>query len=118
MCLSKTHYLDITGEIEVFEYAHARDTSAKTAGILVCPGVGFDVIPTDCMAAALKDALPDAHKLLLGFDSPASVSAGTAKSSLEGLVKGGRSAKTGKSDRCRSTTSSPASILAMGKKPR
>lgn len=94
--LSKTHYLDITGEIEVFEYAHARDTSAKTAGILVCPGVGFDVIPTDCMAAALKDALPDAHKLLLGFDSPASVSAGTAKSSLEGLVKGGKIRQNGK----------------------
>ena len=36
---------------------------------MLCPGVGFDVIPTDCVAAALKEALPDATHLALGFDS-------------------------------------------------
>jgi short subunit dehydrogenase-like uncharacterized protein len=30
--------------------------------------VGFDVIPTDCMAATLKEALPDATHLVLAFD--------------------------------------------------
>ena len=47
---TKTHYLDITGEIDVFEYAHSMDKAAREAGIVICPGVGFDVIPTDCTA--------------------------------------------------------------------
>src|SRR5688572_3933301 len=50
---AKAHYLDITGEITVFEYARSRSSEAEAAGIVVCPGVGFDVIPTDCVAAAL-----------------------------------------------------------------
>jgi len=48
------HYLDITGEIAVFEHARTLDAAAREAGIVICPGVGFDVIPTDCVAAALK----------------------------------------------------------------
>lgn len=58
------HYLDITGEIDVFEQAHARDARARAAGVLLCPGVGFDVVPTDCVAAALKAVLPEATHLL------------------------------------------------------
>ncbi len=69
-CLkNQTHYLDITGEIDVFLAAHRRHIEAKTAGIVICPGVGFDVIPTDCMAAKLKEALPDATHLVLAFDA-------------------------------------------------
>lgn len=90
-CLAaRAHYLDITGEIAVFEHAHAQGARAKAAGIVVCPGVGFDVIPTDCLAAALKQALPDATHLALGFDSDSGLSAGTAKTSVEGLGLGGR----------------------------
>lgn len=62
------HYLDITGEISVFELAQSLNSQAEKADIVLCPGVGFDVIPTDCVAAALK-ALPDATHLALGFDS-------------------------------------------------
>ncbi len=64
-----THYVDITGEIAVFEQAHAGDAEAREAGIVVCPGVGFDVIPTDCLAACLKEALPDAQRLALAYYS-------------------------------------------------
>src|SRR5690606_11191445 len=68
-CLaSKTHYVDITGELSVFEYAHAQHERAAAVGIVLCPGVGFDVIPTDCVAAKLKQKLPDATHLALGFD--------------------------------------------------
>lgn len=73
-----THYVDITGEIAVFEQAHAGDAEAREAGIVVCPGVGFDVIPTDCLAACLKEALPDAQRLALGFDTGSGLSTGTA----------------------------------------
>ena len=45
-CLAThAHYLDITGEISVFEHARTLEAAARTAGIAVCPGVGFDVIP-------------------------------------------------------------------------
>jgi short subunit dehydrogenase-like uncharacterized protein len=85
-----THYLDITGEIDVFAYCHAQDERAKEAGIVVLPGSGFDVVPTDCMAAMLKRELPTATELVLAFEAGGGPSPGTAKTSVEGLGKGGR----------------------------
>lgn len=96
-CLqTRTHYLDITGEIDVFEAAQSLNPRAQNAGIVLCPGVGFDVIPTDCVAAALKDAMPDAIKLNLGFDSRSVFSPGTAKTAIEGLAQGGKIRRDGK----------------------
>lgn len=92
----KAHYLDITGEIAVFEHARARSREANEAGVVLCPGVGFDVIPTDCVAAALKEALPDADHLALGFESDSALSAGTAKTTVEGIPQGGRVRRDGK----------------------
>jgi len=90
-CLkSHTHYTDITGEIDVFELAQSLTEQAKEAGIVLCPGVGFDVIPTDCLASQLKQKMPDATHLTLGFDSGSSMSPGTAKTSVEGLGNGGK----------------------------
>jgi len=95
-CLnSATHYLDITGEIAAFEMAQSYGPQAKQAGIVLCPGVGFDVIPTDCLASQLKELMPDATHLALGFDSKSGFSPGTAKTSVEGLSKGGRIRKDG-----------------------
>lgn len=85
-----SHYLDITGEVDVLEDTLARDAAARRAGIVVCPAVGFDVIPTDCVAAALKAALPDATHLALGFDSRSGLSPGTTKTAIEGAARGGR----------------------------
>jgi short subunit dehydrogenase-like uncharacterized protein len=88
-CLkARVHYLDITGEIEVFERAHELDGEARRAGILLCPGAGFDVVPSDCLAAQLKAALPDATHLALGFDSRSAPSRGTAKTMIERLQQG------------------------------
>lgn len=83
------HYLDITGEIAVFELAQQRDAEARAAGIVICPGVGFDVVPTDCIALTLKDALPGATHLALGFDGKSSFSRGTGRTMVEGLKQGG-----------------------------
>ncbi|MEX1994366.1 MAG: saccharopine dehydrogenase NADP-binding domain-containing protein [Steroidobacteraceae bacterium] len=84
------HYTDITGEIDVFELAFSQDAAARSAGILVCPGVGFDVVPTDCIALTLRQAMPDATRLALGFDSRSGLSRGTAATSVEGLGYGSR----------------------------
>ncbi len=65
-CLrSQTHYLDITGEINVFEEVASQDKLAKTTGVILLPGVGFDVVPSDCLAAHLKGRLPSATRLTL-----------------------------------------------------
>lgn len=87
---SGTHYIDITGEISTFEYAHSQNLLAQEANIVLCPGVGFDVTPTDCIAAQLKQMLPDANYLALGFDSNSAMSPGTAKTAVEGLAIGGK----------------------------
>ncbi|MEX2963265.1 trans-acting enoyl reductase family protein [Microbulbifer sp. TYP-18] len=84
-----THYQDITGEMSVFQRAHALHDEARAAGIVLCPGTGFDVIPTDCLAAALQGEMATATHLTLGFDSDSALSRGTAKTSIESLGVGG-----------------------------
>lgn len=90
-CLrSRTHYLDITGEIAVFESVFARNPEIRRAGIAAIPGVGFDVVPTDGVAALLAQALPTADRLELAFMGlGGGVSRGTARTAVEGLPRGG-----------------------------
>ena len=97
-CLAtKTHYLDITGEIGVFEQAKRYDASAKEAGIMIMPGVGCDVVPTDCTALYLKNQLPDATHLKLAFATVGGkLSHGTAVTMAEGLGEGGAVRENGK----------------------
>lgn len=90
-CLeAKAHYLDITGEVDVFEACHREHERAKAQGVVVLPGSGFDVVPTDCVAAQLKRRLPDATHLILAFEAGGGPSPGTAKTSVEGMGRGGR----------------------------
>ncbi len=93
---TQTHYLDITGEIPVFELAAGFDQQAKDAGILIMSGVGFDVVPTDCLALFLKKQLPDATHLKLAFYSSGGVSHGTAMTMAENLGEGSAVRKNGK----------------------
>ncbi len=96
-CLAAgTHYLDITGEIDVFAHCHAQDSLARARGIVVLPGAGFDVVPTDCVAGLLKRELPDATALILGFEAGGGASPGTTKTGVEGLAKGGRVRRDGR----------------------
>jgi short subunit dehydrogenase-like uncharacterized protein len=96
-CLAThVHYFDITGEIDVFELAHSVHEKAQRARIVMCPGVGFDVVPTDCLALSLKQALPDATHLALGFDGGSGLSQGTAKTAIEGAGGGSRVRRDGR----------------------
>jgi short subunit dehydrogenase-like uncharacterized protein len=89
-CLANScHYLDVTGEISVFEALAARDEQAKAAGVMLLPGAGFDVVPTDCLAAHLKRRLPSATRLALGFQMLSRVSRGTATTAAENAHRGG-----------------------------
>jgi short subunit dehydrogenase-like uncharacterized protein len=94
------HYLDITGEIAVFEAVLARDAEAKKRGVILLPGVGFDVVPTDCLAAMLHQRLPDANELWLAYAMRrGGVSRGTMNTVIESLGQGGAIRRNGKIER-------------------
>lgn len=83
------HYLDITGEIAVFERLAAAHEEARRAGIVLLPGVGFDVVPSDCLAAHLHRRLPGATELTLAFTGGTGLSRGTATTMVENIAAGG-----------------------------
>ena len=89
-CLrNRVHYLDITGEILVFESLARRDAEAKTAGVMLLPGAGFDVVPSDSLAAHLKRRLPEAVRLTLAFRGLGGPSRGTKATMMQGLGRSG-----------------------------
>ncbi len=96
-CLATgAHYLDITGEIAVFESIFRRGDEARKANVALIPGVGFDVVPSDCLAARLAAALPDATELVLALDtSGGSMSRGTLKTMIESLPDAGAIRRNG-----------------------
>jgi len=88
-------YVDVTGEIEVFEAVAARDGEARAAGVLLLSGAGFDVVPSDCLAAHVARRLPDATRLRISIGGDLGVSRGTAKTMLEGASRGTRVRRAG-----------------------
>ncbi len=96
-CLvTKTIYLDITGEIDVFEMIHSKHDELVKAGTTAIPGVGFDVVPSDCLAKMLSERMPNATSLELAFyPKDSRFSPGTMKTMVEGLSSGGRVRRDG-----------------------
>jgi short subunit dehydrogenase-like uncharacterized protein len=97
-CLrTKRHYVDISGEIEGFEALAGMSEEAKRAGIMLLPGGGFDVVPSDCLAAHLKARLPSAtHFRLFLRGVGGGVSRGTARSGVENMHRQGRIRREGR----------------------
>ena len=93
-----THYLDITGEIPVYEALAALDTESKSRGAMLLPGVGFDVVPTDCLALHLKQRLRSATRITLAFHSegPARLPPGTANTMIEMIPFGNKVRRNGR----------------------
>lgn len=91
------HYIDINGDMDVFELLYSFDAAAKNAGIMIMSGAGFDVVPTDCMALFLKSLLPGATSLKLAFATPGGgLSHGTAVTTIQKLGEPGAVRKNGK----------------------
>ena len=83
-CLrTKTHYVDITGEIEVFERCARKDKEARQANIMLAPGAGFDVVPSDCLAAHVARRLKGGHSLSLAMSGMSRASRGTTKTAAQ-----------------------------------
>jgi short subunit dehydrogenase-like uncharacterized protein len=83
-------YLDITGEIDVIELGAKNSERAKQAGVALIPAVGYDVVPSDCLAAMLAEKLPGGRQLQLAFRALGGLSPGTSKTMLESMPTGGR----------------------------
>jgi short subunit dehydrogenase-like uncharacterized protein len=96
-CLrARAHYLDITGEIAVFEALSACHAQAQAAGVMLLPGVGFDVVPSDCLAAHVAQRLPSATRLTLAIEVKSRTSHGTATTMVENVGQGGMIRRDGK----------------------
>jgi len=84
------HYLDITGEIPVYQYLFAQQADPRSAAITAISGVGYDLIPSDGLLRYVADQVPaptHAQIVIGAFESSGGnlgISAGTAKS-LVGL---------------------------------
>ena len=79
----KKHYIDISGEYRQFQQCASYHTQAKAAGVMLLCGAGFDVTPTDCLAAHLKQRLPTGNQLTLGICVDMIMSPGTAETIVE-----------------------------------
>ncbi|MDE3250392.1 MAG: saccharopine dehydrogenase NADP-binding domain-containing protein [Bacteroidota bacterium] len=86
-CLDlKKHYIDLNGDTAVFEMIRAYHHQALEAGIMILPGAGFDVVPTDCLALFLAQQMPEASSLEIAFAiKGSSLSHGTAITTAERL---------------------------------
>jgi short subunit dehydrogenase-like uncharacterized protein len=83
-CLrARRHYLDITGEFTVFETLRGRSSEAHAAGVMLLPGTGFDVVPSDCLLSHVHRRRPDATRLRLVISFSGALSHGTATTMLE-----------------------------------
>ncbi|MFD4791508.1 saccharopine dehydrogenase family protein [Streptomyces sp. NPDC058459] len=89
-CLrSGTHYLDLAGEVPEFRLAAGHDEQARAAGVMLLPGAGFGVVPTDSIAVHLLGRLPDADRLEIAFHTVGGLSRGTAATLLRDLPRTG-----------------------------
>ena len=81
-----THYLDITGEIPVLEATYLRDAEARCAGIALLPAVGFDVVPSDCLALHVARRVGAPLELEIAIAPSGRASAGTTRTVLASLA--------------------------------
>ena len=87
-CLAaRTNYVDITGEIEVFEAIWSRAAEIERLGITVVPGAGFDVVPTDCLAAYVASKVDQPKALTLALRGMDRASQGTLRTAIRQLSK-------------------------------
>ncbi|QGZ31075.1 saccharopine dehydrogenase family protein [Stutzerimonas stutzeri] len=76
-------YLDITAEINVYRLAERLGGEAAESGVMLLPGVGWDVVPTDCLAVYVARRVQDPQSLSIALQVAGSMSRGSAMSVSE-----------------------------------
>ncbi len=101
-CLrTKTHYMDLTGDLEIYDFLYSLDRVAKESGILIMPGVGFNIIATECVAAHTAQKLSHCDTLDIVMATQAKPSKGTFKQMIALLPKGGYEIKDSSLHQCK-----------------
>ena len=89
LCIQRRkHYIDVTGELTVFQGLHQKHAAALRNGVMLLPGAGFAIVPSDCLAAMLRRDHPNATALRIGVSRPDFVSRSSARTMFE-QFKGG-----------------------------
>ncbi|HEY8358898.1 MAG TPA: saccharopine dehydrogenase NADP-binding domain-containing protein [Ramlibacter sp.] len=86
---SGTHYIDIAGEVDEMRRVHAFDQAARGADVMLMPGAGFGVVPTDIAANIAKQRLPDATMLRIAYATEGGASRGTLRTVLRDIDRPG-----------------------------
>jgi len=97
------HYVDLSGEIDDYIAVHSHNKTAIENNVMLLPGVGFDIVPTDCLGLYTSKKIKDPSELnfyIKGFDD---ISSGTATTAIEAIGKGIRFRKDGKIVRAKKT---------------
>lgn len=76
-------YLDITAEINVYRLAERLGAEAAANDVMLLPGVGWDVVPTDSLAVHVAKRVEDPFALSIALQVPGSMSRGSAMSVSE-----------------------------------
>jgi short subunit dehydrogenase-like uncharacterized protein len=80
-CIARgVHYLDITAEYKVYALAEAWSERAAAAGVMLLPGVGWDVVPSDCLALHVAAKVDRPQSLRIALQVANSMSRGSATS--------------------------------------
>ena len=80
-CISSgVHYLDITAEYKVYALAESLSERAAAAGVMLLPGVGWDVVPSDCLALYVAAKVEQPQSLRIALQVANSMSRGSATS--------------------------------------
>jgi short subunit dehydrogenase-like uncharacterized protein len=88
-CLrTRTHYLDIAGELTVFQEARRLDGLARMRGVMLMPGAAYAIVASDCLAAHVARRAPGAKYLRLAQSKPEMASRGSVRTMFD-LVRGG-----------------------------
>jgi short subunit dehydrogenase-like uncharacterized protein len=96
-CLAAgVHYLDLAGEIEVFAALHRLDGAARSRGVMLMPGAGFIVVPSDCLAAHVSRRLSGARWLRLGISRTTLISRGSVRTMVEMIRSGPQVRRNGR----------------------
>jgi short subunit dehydrogenase-like uncharacterized protein len=91
----RVHYLDITGEFTTYELAESLSSEAEKAGIMLLSGVGWDVVPSDCLALHTAKRVADPEWMRIGLHHFGGVSRGSALSGGEIVRTGPRARRDG-----------------------
>ncbi len=78
----RRHYVDLSGEYPSFSAIERYHPEAIENNVMLMPGAGFVVVPSDCLAVHLKNRMPEARYLRLAFSSVESFSRGTLRAML------------------------------------